>query len=66
MLEPKYELAFSSNIWSGFGFGISQFSTFTIFALLFFLGGLIIEKEFPNIDSEKVFMALFCIMFGAS
>jgi hypothetical protein len=50
---------------TGLGFGFTQLSTFGIFAGMFFFGGFFIERDFPKLNAENAFMAIFCIMFSA-
>ena len=66
LLLPIHSASLRAHCCAGFGFGVSNFFQFLCFAALFYFGALLIEAEFPDIDSEKVFVALFCIMFGAS
>jgi hypothetical protein len=33
---------------------------------LFYFGGLFIERDYPDLKPEAVFIAMFAIMFGAS
>lgn len=65
MLMPKHEISFGQNVFAGFGYAFSQFNQFGVFAAVFYFGALIIEADFPEANSEDIFLALFCIMFGA-
>ena len=47
----------------GFAFGFSQFITFAVNSLLFYVGALFVY--YLNIDSQNIFLAIFIIMFSS-
>ena len=57
----------------GFGFGLSEWAQYVVFAAMFWSAGKIITKNITVVDGEPqfginpvdVFTALFAIMFGA-
>ena len=48
---------------TGFAFGFSQFITFAVNSLLFYVGALFVKNL--NISSEDIFLAIFIIMFSS-
>jgi ATP-binding cassette subfamily B (MDR/TAP) protein 1 len=47
------------------GYGFTQFVQFAIFAGLFYFGAVFMERDYPEVSSNDVFIAMFAIMFGA-
>ena len=77
LLSPVNEMAKATYLKIGFSFGFSQFCQYAVFAAMFYSAALLIDHHTVfcedgvtvceiTIDAEAVFIALFCIMFGAS
>jgi hypothetical protein len=50
----------------GILFGITQFVKMALFAVLYWAGAYFIQNGYvPLTKTDHVFMALFCMMFGA-
>jgi ATP-binding cassette subfamily B (MDR/TAP) protein 1 len=71
-LYPITQAARIKHIKAGFAFGLSQCLLYSVFAGLFYFGGLLIEDSFDaatntyGINPEDIFIAMFAIFFGAS
>lgn len=69
---PAVQAAMMRHLKAGIGFGLSNFSLYTVFAGCFFFGGLLIEDSYDentktfSISPENIFMTIFAIIFGAS
>lgn len=69
MLSPVLSLQKTAHIKTGFAFGLAQFAQYSVFAAMFYFGGMILKYDASNdkkLDPADVFVALFAIMFGAS
>lgn len=69
MLTPVFALQKQAHIKTGFAFGLAQFAQYTVFAAMFYFGGMILKYDAKNdkkLDPADIFIALFAIMFGAS
>lgn len=65
MLSPIKANSNCAHLGVAFGFGFSQLMQFAIFAGLFYFGAIFMERDYPEVKSENVFIAMFSIMFGA-
>jgi hypothetical protein len=63
LMTPVYEETMSAHVKTALAFGSSQFGQYFVFGSMFYAGGKIISNY--GADPEDVFIALFCIMFGA-
>ena len=54
-----------TTIKTGLAFGMAQFGQYTVFAGMFYAAGVLINMD-ETIKAENLFMAVFCILFGAS
>ena len=70
LLQPSVTKTKVTQIKLGLAYGMSQVTQFCGFAALFWAAGKIIndhldENGQPTISVERVFIAIFAIMFGA-
>lgn len=71
-LAPMFANAGTSSLIAGVAYGFSQFAQWTSIGLMFLFAGLLMENSeidpetgMPAENPENMFMAVFCIMFGA-
>ena len=62
-MAPIDRVTLCTNIKIGFGFGLSQFTTFVCFAAMFYGAGVLMENN-PEIRMDDAMAALFAIMFA--
>lgn len=62
-MRPVYKSTTSGHIRTGLSFGVANFGQYFVFGTMFYVGGRIVDQGWS--DPEKVFIAIFCIMFGA-
>ncbi|CDW81030.1 abc transporter [Stylonychia lemnae] len=70
LLDGPLKIAARKNHVIGVIFGFSQFVQYAVFAVLYYVGAVIIQNNFDNkeLDKDKpdeVFIAIFTMMFGA-
>ena len=63
LMRPVYKSTTTAHIQTGLSFGVANFGQYLVFGTMFYIGGIIVDKGWS--DPEKVFIAIFCIMFGA-
>jgi ATP-binding cassette subfamily B (MDR/TAP) protein 1 len=75
-LAPSQAMVIKEQLKAGLAFGFNNFLTYMVMAMMFFLGGKIMQayiytdadtgEIIMGINPENVFIALFAMMFGAS
>jgi len=75
-LKPSQDMVVKEQVKAGIAFGFNNFLTYMVMAMMFYLGGKILEayiyvdietgEAVMGINPEHVFIALFAMMFGAS
>ncbi len=66
LLEGPVSIAVRKCHVIGIAFGFSQFVKMSVFAVLYYAAAQFLQRGYISLaDTDKVFMAIFCIMFGA-
>ena len=66
LLDGPLRVAVSKCHVIGLAFGFTQFIKFAVFAVLYYAAAQFMSRGYVSIlDSDRVFMAIFCMMFGA-
>ncbi|CDW81593.1 abc transporter family protein [Stylonychia lemnae] len=70
LLDGPLQIAVRKSHVIGLVFGFSQFVQYAVFAVLYYVGAVIIQHDYDNMEFDKdkpdeVFIAIFAMMFGA-